>query len=370
VGSWSPPVLDAPLYPVTRTHLAVLTDHIGIMQHAIGRRPDPAFGYCVDDVARALQVDLLHVRRLGWSALAVDAWRSLRFLSDAFEPISARFRNFRDADGSWLVAIASDDCQGRAMHALGDAIATAPDASFVLQASALFELALPGTGGLGATRAISSVALGCVAAALGGRLDVAPTLRLMAERLWGAFGPVQGSDWPWPEPRLTYENGLPLRALIVVGQHLGDRRMVEAGIDALDWLMVTQTAPEGHLSPVGNGWWSAAGPRGRFDQQPIEAATLMLAAEAALFATGDDRWRIEMERAYAWFLGGNDLGVVVADPGRGGCHDGLTAAGVNLNQGAESTLMWLVALEHIRAMRRAGGDRSLKAVSRPIAVLA
>jgi hypothetical protein len=77
----------------------------------------------------------------------------------------------------------------------------------------------------------------------------------------------------------------------------------------------------------------------------------MLAAEAAYQATGDARWRAVMEVAYGWFLGENDLGIPVADPDRGGCHDGLMPDGVNLNQGAESTLMWLSALEHMRSAR-------------------
>ncbi len=77
----------------------------------------------------------------------------------------------------------------------------------------------------------------------------------------------------------------------------------------------------------------------------------MLAAEAAFQATGDERWRAVMYRAYGWFVGQNDLGIPVADADRGGCFDGLMRDGVNLNQGAESTLMWLVALEHMRAIK-------------------
>ena len=86
------------------------------MQHAIGSRPDPAHGYCTDDVARALQVDLLHQRELGWAAVAASAWRNLAFLAEAFCPPTGRFRNFRAVDGSWLDARGSEDCQGRAMH--------------------------------------------------------------------------------------------------------------------------------------------------------------------------------------------------------------------------------------------------------------
>ena len=85
--------------------------------------------------------------------------------------------------------------------------------------------------------------------------------------------------------------------------------MVEDGLDVLDWLIAVQTAPAGHLSPIGNGWWPRGGEKSRFDQQPIEATALLLAAEVAYQVTGDERYRSAMERAYAWFLGDNDLGL-------------------------------------------------------------
>jgi hypothetical protein len=127
--------------------------------------------------------------------------------------------------------------------------------------------------------------------------------------------------------------------------------MIDAGLVRLDWLIGIQTAPDGHFSPIGNGWWPRDGEKSRFDQQPIEATALLLAAESALEVTGYERYGTAMELAYAWFLGGNDLGVEVADPATGAGYDGLTPHGVNTNQGAESTLMWLIALEHIRALR-------------------
>ncbi len=127
----------------------------------------------------------------------------------------------------------------------------------------------------------------------------------------------------------------------------------------LDWLIGVQTAPEGHLSPVGNlGWWPRDGARAQFDQQPIEAATLLHAAAAAYETTGGGRYREAVELCYGWFLGANDTGARVADPERGACHDGLTPRGVNENQGAESTLAWLAALAAIRRLRGVAGGAS------------
>ena len=153
----------APLHPISRQHLEVMTDGVGIMQHAIGSWPDPAHGYCVDDVARALQVDLLHGRTLGWAAVEQSAWRGLRFLDDAFDASSGRFRNFRSIDGSWIGGLGSDDSYGRAVLSLGDTIATAPDRELVDAAAALIDQALPAARELTSPRAEASVVLGCAA---------------------------------------------------------------------------------------------------------------------------------------------------------------------------------------------------------------
>ena len=166
-----------------------------------------------------------------------------------------------------------------------------------------------------------------------------------------------------PSRRLTYENALLPRALIVAGRRLGsdadDRRPAWR---ALDWLIDDPDRRRGQFSPIGNGWWPRGGERSRFDQQPIEATALLLAAEAAF----DDRRRALSQppwsAAYAWFLGANDVG-------RRGRRSRRAApasmasrpTGVNPNQGAESTLMWLVALEHIRRARPAGGPVRLVA---------
>jgi hypothetical protein len=342
----------APLHPVSREHLEALSDAIGIMQHAVGARPDPAHGYCTDDVARALRADLLHQRELGWAAVSASAHRHVSFLADAFLPSTGRFRNLRAVDGSWLDREGSEDCQGRALHALGETIRLAPDAGLVATASLLFERALPVVHELTAMRARASALLGCAAAVRGGmRGDAPATLGLLAAGLEAAFRSCPDSDWPWPEPVLTYENGLPVQALIVAGTQLGAGEMLDVGLRALDWLIASQTALAGHLSPVGNGWWPRDGVRSRFDQQPIEAASLLLAAQAAFEATGPARYRHAVEQAYGWFLGANDRGLPVAAPDRGACFDGLTPGGVNANQGAESTLAWLIALEHVRLLR-------------------
>ena len=342
----------APLHRISRRHLEALSGELGIMQHAKGAKPDPAHGYCVDDVARSLGVDLLHARVLGWPAVADSARRNLRFLEESFDESTGRFRNFRAVGGDWVAGKPSEDSQGRAMLAIGETIAGAPDEAMRDDATRLWDRALPAISRLTAMRAQASVVLGCEAILRVGpnedaRIWLAKFARSIDRRLRGNAS----SDWFWPDEELTYENALIPRCLIVAGKRLGSADMVGTGVQVLDWLLSVQTSAGGHLSPIGNAWWRRGGPRSRFDQQPIEATALLLAAEAALEVTGESRFGAVMELAYAWFLGRNDLGRSVANPVRGAAFDGLTPSGLNLNQGAESTLMWLTAAEHIRAHR-------------------
>jgi len=333
------------------------------MQHALGDRPDPRHGYCTDDVARALMVDLLHQRELGWQAVATSARRNVTFLAEAFEGSTGRFRNLRRWDGAWLDLPGSEDADARALQALGEVIASAPDGTLRDDATALFERTLPTASQVSSLRPRAAVILACETASRGGMYDVvADVYQRAADALWQSFaGCDTDADWPWPEALVTYENELPPQALIVAGQRLGRPHMVQAGLRVLDWLIDAQTNADGHLRSVGNaGWWPRGGRAATFDQQPISTTTLLLAAETAFEQTGAPRYRDAMESAYGWFLGRNDAHAPVADPASGAGADGIGPAGVSRNQGAESTLMWLIALEHIRGLRRRDAQLTAK----------
>ena len=343
-----------PLFPVERRHLEVLTNHIGIMQHAQGARPDPNHGYCTDDVARALLVDLLHQRELGWAAVAPSAARNVTFLTEAYVETTGRFRNLRRWDGAWLDVPGSEDADARALQALGEVMASAPEGTLRDDATALFERALPTASRVSSLRPRATVILACEAATRSGLSEVvADVYPRVANDLGQSFSDREAdTDWPWPEALVTYENELAPQALIIAGRRFGRPDMVQAGLRILDWLIEAQTSADGQLHSVGNaGWWPRGGRAARFDQQPISTTTLLLAAETAFEETADPRYRDAMESAYGWFLGHNDAHAPVADPTTGAGADGIGPAGISRNQGAESTLMWLIALEHMRALR-------------------
>ncbi|MGH2511997.1 MAG: hypothetical protein ACRDGQ_04845 [Candidatus Limnocylindrales bacterium] len=356
-----PPTI--PLPGAVRTHLDELTGRLGIYQHARGRTPDPGQGYCTDDVARAALVDILHRRQLGPAAVAPSLERSVAFLAAARVVRTGRLRNFRDDDGNWLESEGSADANARGIQALGSIVAESLDDSVGRLALDEFEALLPAAVGPDGARPWAHAIIGCLAALRSPEppLLTGPVLGTLAGRLMDAFSPVD-ADWPWPEPVVTYENAILPQALIEAGTWLGDPAMVEQGLTTLDWLLAAQLAPSGFVDLVGNqGWWPRGQAAARFDQQPIDAAACVEACLAAWRVTDDAHWLVELERAYAWFNGFNSTGRQVADPDRGGCCDGLSPIGPNANQGAESTLAWLSATEHVRMARSQARPGQLEA---------
>jgi hypothetical protein len=342
-----------------RTYLDALTDHHGVFQHAIGTAPDPNHGFCTDDVSRALVVDLLHAEQLGLSAVEEAIWNRLDFLAEAFDSKRERFRNFRDANGRWLEKVGSEDSHGRAVLALGEVIRRSTDATIRATALNLFEISAPAAAYFQHMRPWAYVIAGCDAASQRApKRETSHLIGLLGGRLIDAFrntGNATQPFWPWPEDSVTYDCGVLPQALIMGGMRAGRPTWVNQGLLALRWLIEFQTAADGHLSPVGNrGWWRKGAAPARFDQQPIEAISILEAARAAFSATGNRYWAGVMDTAYAWFTGANDIGVELADGAAGRCADGLTSTGRNPNHGAESTLAWLLAVERIRELRKSG----------------
>jgi hypothetical protein len=350
--------------PVVRHHLDELAGPLGIYQHARGPVPDPSFGTCTDDVARALTVDLLHAEEVGWQRVAPSAIGALRYLREAFDEDSGRFRNFRADDGTWADEIGSEDAHGRAMVALAEGAVRAPDDGLRRSSARLFLRACPAAAELHWPRAIASALIACsVLGRVATRIDDSPRDRalglvplslggFLADRLVDRFaGASADRSWPWPDYAVTYEAPLLPRALLVASRRQGRADLRDLGLTVLDWLIDVEVSEE-RFQPVGNrGWWVRGKAPARFDQQPIEATAMILAAESAFDETGEDRYATAAEAAFAWFLGRNDRGTSLADPDRGACRDGLSEDGVNTNEGAESTLMWLVAVERMRRLR-------------------
>jgi len=341
-------VLPAELPEIRLDHLRRLTDDTGLLQHAVFATPCRRHGYTTDDNARALRFVVRHHALFEDDSVLPLANVYLAFLLDALDPESRRFRNELSYDRRWLDTVGSEDCQGRAVAALADTLVLARNDAIAGIALELFGKAIQPLATFTSPRAWAWVILGCdrYLKRFGGAREVRELRLEMSRRLLRLFEENATPDWPWCEPRLTYDNARLCKALIVAERVLDPERPPERSLRSLSWLLEVQTAPEtGVLSLVGNqGWFERGGKRVRFDQQPIEAGALLSACHEAFKATGDGRWLDEMRRCFNWFLGANDLALPLVDFSTHGCRDGLERTGVSQNEGAESTLSWLGAL--------------------------
>ena len=230
----------------------------------------------------------------------------------------------------------------------------------------MFELAVPAAIEFRSPRACAFALLG-----LQEYLDSFPGDRAalgasdaLANRLLDAYRANHSGDWNWFENVLAYSNARLPQALIRAGMRAANEEMVAAGLGTLDWLVTMQRCEvKGHFVPIGSqGFYSRETEKARFDQQPVEACGAVSACLQAYRATGNARWRKEAWSALNWFLGDNDLQVALYDPVTGGCRDGLHPDRANENQGAESTLSFLMALLEMRQLeegdlQRTGADK-------------
>ena len=349
-----------PLPEIKLDHLRRMTDGTGMFQHAKYTVPDRTHGYCVDDNARALIVAVTaqDLQPLD-SSLADLASVYLSFLDYAFNEQTGRFRNFMSYDRRWLELTGSEDSHGRAMWGLGIAAALGRDTGEVVYAADLFQRALDSVEHFTSPRAVAFVIIGIHAYLSRYSSDsrVSRMRKILADRLMAWFRHSATEDWPWCEDILSYDNARLTQALLLSGQQLHDPEMVSMGLRALDWLKQVQTDETGrHFAAIGNdGWLTRDGEKARFDQQPIEAAAMVDACIEAFNCTRDEEWITYAYRCLNWYQGENDLKIPLCDYATGGCRDGLEAQGANENQGAESTLCWLMALLAVYSHR--GWDR-------------
>ena len=329
-------------------HLKAFTDDTGILQHANYTIPDRTHGYCTDDNARALLVAAMGQKYLPVNGFGLDflSGHYLGFLLYAYNEKNGRFRNFMTYSRQWLEEIGSEDSHGRAIWCLGKAVAFLNDPGYLAMSTTLFKKALRAVENFHSPRAMAFCLVGMNAYLdkFSGDSDVRRVRELLADRLLDQFKNNATDDWPWLENALNYANGKLPQALLLSGHRMQHPDMINMGLKSLTWLLAVQTEDH-HFVPIGsNGWYEKDGTRARFDQQPIEANTMVEACVEAFKITRDKLWFDNAVMCFNWFLGHNDLNMPLYDPKTGGCRDGLMADGINQNEGAESSLAWLISL--------------------------
>jgi glycosyltransferase involved in cell wall biosynthesis len=345
------------------SHLLTMTDDTGILQHAIFSVPYTREGYTTDDNARALIVSVLLDENPGYADRREYPYLSHRYLSFlwlAFDADTGRFRNFLGYNRKWHEDVGSDDSHGRALWSLGKVLGISQNAGLRGAAGRLFEAAVPSTLTFTSPRAWAYCILGMQAYLdwFPGDRAIQSVRNILANRLLDIYERSHSDTWKWFEKSLSYSNARLSQALILAGWRSDNQRMIEAGMDSLKWLVAEQHRDDEEIFvPIGsNGFFIEGNEKARFDQQPVEACATVSACLEVYRLTEESQWLEEARRVFAWFLGKNDLQVPLYDALTGGCRDGLHPDRVNENQGAESTLSFLMALLEMQSAKVVNAD--------------
>jgi glycosyltransferase involved in cell wall biosynthesis len=340
----SRPRIPVVMPPMSLSHLRGLTDQTGILQHTKYSVPDRREGYTTDDNARALVVVLQLPGVSKKPSLMKLTETYLSFLVQVQRP-DGSFHNFMGFDQRPRDETGSPDSTGRALWGCGVAVSSDTPPGFRSIAKEMFDRGLPHIFSTPHLRAKAYAILGLCryAKAYPKDTNVPANARALSNSLCAAYEANSSDTWKWFEPVITYANPRLPQSLLLSYVMTGERRFLRTAEEALDFLIDVETT-KGIFMPVGNtGWYAKGGEKSLYDQQPIEASCMVEAAATAFRITRSEKYLDAARNAFSWFTGRNVRGVRLYDPASGACYDGITPQGVNLNQGAESTISYLLA---------------------------
>ncbi|CAN5341422.1 glycosyltransferase family 4 protein [soil metagenome] len=338
-------IVDPERIPVlSLTHICRLTDDTGIVQHAKYGIPNLKEGYCLDDNARALIMAIMAYQQ-NKSKEALDLLPIYLSFIHYMQCDDGNFRNFLSFRREYLDDVGTEDSFGRTVWALGYLISSAPNNSYREFATELFIRSVPHFRQLHHLRGIANTIIG-LAFYLKGHPDDERMMKELIEltnTLLKAYEQHRGRYWHWFEEKLTYDNAILPLALLHSCEVSGDANVKIVAIESLDFLD-SLTLNNGFLSPIGNqGWYHRGGKIPVFDQQAIETMAMVLMYFQAYQNTHNPAYIEKMFISYQWFLGENVLRVPLYDHETKGCCDGLQETALNRNQGAESTLAYMIS---------------------------
>jgi len=338
--------------PFNSDHIFRLTDDTGMLQHAKFSVPDPARGYTADDNARALIVAMLLWAAYGRQEYLDLAYRYLSFLMNA-QTENGKYRNFMSYGRLFLEEEGSEDCFGRCLWALGYAAANPGTPDGMREACRmLLAKSMPNVPGLKWLRAkaYSIIGLRHVATARAGDY-----IQDLAGSLAASYKKHATKKWHWFEEIMTYSNAVLPRAMFIAGKAAGNSDWLSIAEESLAFLEKT-TFTDGYFQPVGcHGWYSRGGIPAKYDEQPLEACETALAYLEGYSAVRRIDYLAKAKKCRNWYLGQNSRQKSLIDPQTGGCCDGITPTGLNLNQGAESIISYSLCSLVLDGLTAEGG---------------
>lgn len=328
-------------------HIKDLTDNTGIIQHALFEIPNRKEGYCIDDNARALLWGVLACKNKTKDQTAYNLLPVYLSFIHYMQTEDGYFKNFLGYNRVSTEERGSEDSFGRTILALGYLINEGPSHTLVRAGQELFSKAFPHTKEIRSIRGIANAIIGiCQYIKFHFPDDrKSSTVVELANKMTKMYKDNKDDEWHWYEPILTYDNAILPLALLHAYEVTQEAEYLTIALESMHFLE-SRVFCDDVLRPIGNnGWHKKDGPVAQFDQQGIDVMAMVLYYQQAYRVTGDDLYLTRMYRSYQWFLGDNDIRLSLYDFSTGGCADGLHSEGINLNQGAESTLAYWISHE-------------------------
>nr|MBC8489343.1 glycosyltransferase [Bacteroidota bacterium] len=338
-------ILDPYLLPdFTLDHIKRLTDDTGIVQHAKYGIPNLKEGYCLDDNARALLMTAMaqYKNKTDDTVNLMPIYLSyIHYMQND----DGSFRNFLSFSRNYLDEIGSEDSFGRTIWALGFLIYCFPKDSYHQLGLDIFKKSIPFFKQLKHLRGIANTIIGMSFFLKRFPEDkiIKDLMYEMTYKLINSYNKEKSDDWKWFENILTYDNAIIPLALFHAAEVFNDNEILKVAIESSEFLE-SITMKNGNLKPIGSkGWFRKGGVCADFAQQSVDVMGMVLLFFKAYEVTKEKKYLDKMFISYMWYLGKNDLNIPVYDYKTGGCNDGLEEYGLNRNQGAESTLSYLIS---------------------------
>jgi len=345
------------LPPIDLNHLKQMTTSTGIIQFSKINQPDISSGYTLDDNARALIAMCMNYKLTGdekslhYIKLYLDFIRHCQQPAGDFLNYADNYNGFTDQNKTTNL----DDSNGRAIWALGYLVSAKdflPE-DIVSGATSIIKQSIPHIETVHSTRAMAFAIKGLYYFySATGSTETFNLTQTLAKRLVQMYRHESVEKWDWFEGYLTYANSILPEAMLYAWLLTGETVYKDIAMSSFRFLL-SQTFNENGIEVISNKNWLQRGHLpGHYGEQPIDVAYTIMTLSKFYDEFSDEEFRVKMETAFNWFLGENRLHQIIYNPCTGGCYDGLEETHVNLNQGAESTVSYLMARLTIEKYRK------------------
>ena len=352
---------------INMDHLRQMTTEIGIIQFSKINQPDISTGYTLDDNARALIATCMYFKMTNDEDSLVEIYKYLSFIKHCQQP-GGDFLNYTDENNNFTGQNKNtnlDDANGRAVWALGYLVSCMGKVplKIISEAEIILRKNLLSIGNVHSPRAMAFTIKGLY---YYHSVIKSPEnliiIKTFANRLVQMYKhESDATTWEWFESYLTYANSILPEAMLYAWLLTGETIYKDISRSSLNFLL-SQTFNENEIKVISNKTWLQKGQAaGHYGEQPIDVAYTILTLSKFYDVFSNDDYRLKMETAFNWFLGNNRLHQIVYNPCTGGCYDGLEESHVNVNQGAESTLSYLMARLTIDKYKKSDAPLTVKA---------